>query len=129
MPKTESVNKMEWESGQGRIWVLKLRKTLVRADTYSHQSSTSTIGSKRKSPSGLRPHKYDNKPYETNAAVSAKPPKPKRLLSGEDASKAKEMAQRKGGCCKRKRRVFGGNLPSELDHCLRRLFPVPVPVL
>ncbi|KAK1745487.1 hypothetical protein QTG54_003411 [Skeletonema marinoi] len=60
---------------------------------YSHSKSTSTIGSKRKSTNALRPHIHDNKPFGTNSAISAKPPK--RLLSGEDASKAKEMTRRR----------------------------------
>eukprot|EP00985_Skeletonema_marinoi_P031048 scaffold35751_cov88-Skeletonema_marinoi.AAC.1 len=60
---------------------------------YSHSKSTSTIGSKRKSTNALRPHIPDNKPFGTNSAISAKPPK--RLLSGEDASKAKEMTRRR----------------------------------
>jgi len=59
---------------------------------YSHPRSTSTIGSKRKSPNALRPHIDDNKPGNTST-VNAKPPK--RLLSGADASNAKEMNRRR----------------------------------
>lgn len=58
---------------------------------HSDARSTSTIGSKRKSSDALRPHINSNKPYDS--AVSAKPPK--RLLSGEDASNAKEMNRRR----------------------------------
>lgn len=78
-------------------------RPLPSADTFSeptshhqtgcpHPRSTSTIGSKRKSTSALRPHMHDNKPYGINS-ISAKPPK--RLLSGEDASNAKEMTRRR----------------------------------
>ena len=59
----------------------------------SHPRSTSTIGSKRKSPNSLRSHIDVKKPHGQNSAVNSKPPK--RLLSGENASDAKEMNRRR----------------------------------
>lgn len=50
-------------------------------------------GSKRKSPTSSQPHIGENRAYGTNMAINARPPK--RLLSGESASYAKEMNRKK----------------------------------
>ena len=60
--------------------------------TSSSRFSTSH-GSKRKSSKAFNPHPSQNKSHVKSSALNSKPPK--RLLSGEDASIAKEMNQRK----------------------------------
>eukprot|EP00571_Detonula_confervacea_P013764 CAMPEP_0172297724 /NCGR_PEP_ID=MMETSP1058-20130122/638_1 /TAXON_ID=83371 /ORGANISM="Detonula confervacea, Strain CCMP 353" /LENGTH=1541 /DNA_ID=CAMNT_0013006907 /DNA_START=91 /DNA_END=4716 /DNA_ORIENTATION=- len=59
----------------------------------SGSRSSASIGAKRKSSTVFRPHPAQNKSYVKSSALNAKPPS--RILSGEDASIAKEMSRKK----------------------------------
>lgn len=59
----------------------------------ARSTAKTTRGSKRKSSNALRPRIDDSNAYSSKSEISAKPPK--RLLSGEDASHAKEINLRK----------------------------------
>ena len=68
------------------------KATPLPATSYSTTSMIS-LGSKRKSSTVFRPVPTQTNSNVMNPALNTKPPK--RLLSGEDASNAKEMSQRK----------------------------------
>jgi len=57
------------------------------------RSSATLGGSKRKSSTAFRPHMAQNKSHVKQLALNAKPPK--RMVSGKDASIAKEMSRKK----------------------------------
>ena len=61
--------------------------------TYGSISSTALLGAKRKSSTVFRPIPTQNNSNLKNLALNAEPPK--RLLSGKDASTAKEISLRK----------------------------------
>jgi len=61
--------------------------------TSGSKSSATLGGSKRKSSTAFRPHMAQNKSHVKQLALNAKPPK--RMVSGKDASIAKEMSRKK----------------------------------
>ncbi|KAL7518792.1 hypothetical protein ACHAWX_003597 [Stephanocyclus meneghinianus] len=67
-------------------------KALPLPATHVTRQPNSSIGTKRKSSIALRPHHEQNKSSVKPSALHAKPPT--RLLSGEDASIAKQISQR-----------------------------------
>ena len=70
------------------------RPFVARSLPGTTQSRASiSLGAKRKSSTAFKPHSAQNQSSVKCSALNAKPPK--RLLSGEDASVAKEMSRRK----------------------------------
>ncbi|KAL3782929.1 hypothetical protein ACHAW5_005652 [Stephanodiscus triporus] len=68
-------------------------RMISRTETPSSRFSTSSLGAKRKTSNAFRPHPAQNESHVKIPALNVKPPK--RLLSGEDASMAKEMSHKK----------------------------------
>jgi hypothetical protein len=68
-------------------------RMISRTGTLSSRFPTSSLGAKRKTSNAFRPHPAQNESHAKIPALNVKPPK--RLLSGEDASMAKEMSHRK----------------------------------
>lgn len=64
-----------------------------RTGTQSLRYSSASLGAKRKTSNAFRPHPSQNESNVKISALNVKPPK--RLLSGEDASIAREMNHRK----------------------------------
>ena len=64
-----------------------------RTGSQSLRYSSASLGAKRKTSNAFRPHPSQNESNVKISALNVKPPK--RLLSGEDASIAREMNHRK----------------------------------